>query len=117
MAIRLRSDHPLIQDFKKRRELEALELDVRLAEARRKHDELTGPTRRSGRRGRPTSKHLVLDECNRRMRAGWKPPSRAEAARVLSAWLTKKHPAAPKLEPGSIENILREKPKRKRATR
>lgn len=75
--------------------------------------ESTELARRTGLRGRPTSKHLVLAECERRMRDGWKPESRADAARVLSAWLAEAHAAAPPLSPGTIENILREKPKRK----
>lgn len=108
MAIHLRTDHPFVQDFKKRRELEALELDLRLAGARRKSAELFGPPQRTGAPGRPkTSSDLALRLFAERAKAGQHAGSLAAEARVIGV-LIRKAGAAP-LKDGYIENVLRKK--------
>jgi hypothetical protein len=62
----------------------------------------------SGVPGRPTSKHLILVELERRAAAGALLESCAKEADYLSSWLGANHPSAPQLKPTSAENAIRD---------
>lgn len=63
---------------------------------------------RTGVPGRPTSKHLVLDELVRCAAQGRLQKTLAEQARCLSRWLKDNHPTEPQMETASLENAIRD---------
>jgi hypothetical protein len=62
---------------------------------------------RTGVPGRPTSKQLVEQEHARRLAEGKAHVTLADEARHLAAWLVQRHPHAPSLTAGSVENSVR----------
>jgi hypothetical protein len=72
---------------------------------------------RTGFAGRPTSKHLILKELERRGNVGECAGSVAQEARDLLAWFTDAHPDAPKPTAGTIENQIREPYRKLRPTK
>jgi len=62
---------------------------------------------RTGAAGRPTSKQLVGLEHRRRLLADEAHQSVAQEARHLAAWLTTRHPTAPAMSDGTVENAIR----------
>lgn len=62
---------------------------------------------RTGAPGRPTSKHLVLAELERRSAAGPLEETLAGEAHLLSSWLRRNHPGMPQLTDRSTENVIR----------
>ncbi len=62
---------------------------------------------RTGVAGRPTSKQLVAQEHARRLAEGKAHLTLADEARHLAAWLVQRHPHAPSLTAGSVENSVR----------
>lgn len=64
-------------------------------------------TYRTGSAGRPTSKHLVEAEFDRRVRQGDLPSSLSQLAAEMVLWLTKTHPSAASMKAGTIANALR----------
>ncbi len=62
---------------------------------------------RTGAAGRPTSKQLVGLEHQRRLLAHEAHQSVAQEARHLAAWLAARHPTAPAMSEGTIENAIR----------
>jgi hypothetical protein len=60
-----------------------------------------------GAQGRPTSKHLVLLEAQRRLNAGDYPETLVKFSGQLADWLKKTEPAAVPMTPKSIENNIR----------
>ena len=67
------------------------------------------PAVRSGLPGRPTSKHLVEQEFERRIKAGEVAPSLQAEATYLKDWLEKNHPDAPSSGLSAIQNNIRER--------
>jgi hypothetical protein len=65
-------------------------------------------TYKTGSPGRPSSKHLIVLEANRRIRTGEVPKSLAAFARSLSEWLKTTHPTAAEMKQKTIENRVRE---------
>ena len=61
---------------------------------------------RTGAPGRPSSRHLVLEEHQNRVHLGCTAHSRAQEAAELSKWLEREHPGAPQLRPRSIGTWL-----------
>jgi hypothetical protein len=59
---------------------------------------------RSGMAGRPTSKHLIMLEAQRRCEEGSVPGSQAAFAESLSSWLRTEHPGEPQASPKAIRN-------------
>jgi hypothetical protein len=84
-------------DREDRQKLEARVLDL----------ERQGAKYRTGSRGRPGSKHLVLGELERRAKAGDLEKTLAEQARVLKGWLVATHRDAHPMTEGSIEEAIR----------
>lgn len=62
---------------------------------------------RSGAPGRPTSKHLVECELDRREASGERHGTIDEWSKALSDWLKSTHPAMPPMRPSTIRNQLR----------
>ncbi len=62
---------------------------------------------RTGASGRPTSKHLVDTELQRRAATGSLLPSLKREAESLEQWLKKEHPDAPRMTAKTIENSFR----------
>jgi len=62
---------------------------------------------RTGAAGRPTSKQLVGLEHQRRLLAGEAHQSVAQEAKHLAAWLAARHPTAPVMSDGTVENAIR----------
>jgi len=62
---------------------------------------------RTGAAGRPTSKQLVGLEHQRRLLAREAHQSVAQEARHLAAWLAARHPTAPVMSEGTVENAIR----------
>lgn len=64
-------------------------------------------TSRSGAPGRPTSKHLVECELDRREAKGERRGTIDEWSKTLSDWLRTTHPTMPPMQPATIRNQLR----------
>lgn len=64
----------------------------------------TGPI--SGAPGRPSSMHIVLEEHERRRKAGTTEPSRQKEGGALELWLKNTHPHAPRLTGKTIRTKL-----------
>jgi hypothetical protein len=62
---------------------------------------------RTGAPGRPTSRHLVEAEAQRRLDAGDYPETLTEFSRQLAEWLKAEHPEAPPMGPSAIANCIR----------
>jgi hypothetical protein len=62
---------------------------------------------RTGAAGRPTSKQLVGQEHQRRLIAHEAHQSVAQEARHLATWLASRHPTAPVMSEGTVENAIR----------
>lgn len=62
---------------------------------------------RTGAPGRPTGKHLICAEHGRRLTNGEVHDRVSAEARHLKAWYDRKHPTAPPLTQGTIENAIR----------
>jgi len=62
---------------------------------------------RTGVAGRPTSKHLALQEMRRRADNGARCTSLAEQSREICLWLEQQHPEAPQLMAKTLETSLR----------
>lgn len=62
----------------------------------------------SGLPGRPTSRHLIETEFERRKEGGTLAPSLNKEAKALSVWLADTHPKAPRASPKTIANHIRE---------
>lgn len=60
-------------------------------------------------RGRPSDMPIVIAEFQRRCETGEALQTLAAEARALSSWLARKHPEALPVEPGTIENRIRNK--------
>ncbi len=71
---------------------------------------------RTGAAGRPTSKQLVGLEHQRRLLAREAHQSVAQEARYLAAWLSARHPAAPAMSAGTVENAIRAEHRRSMKT-
>ena len=69
---------------------------------------------RTGASGRPGSSHLVVDEFRRRVSIGEMEETVAEQARVLIAWLNKKHPLAAPIKTKTAETAIRHEFRRAR---
>lgn len=67
----------------------------------------TEPPQKTGAPGRPSSAHLVAAEFERIVAAGEIRKTLAEQARVLEAWLKKRHPPEKPMTPKTIENRIR----------
>jgi hypothetical protein len=65
--------------------------------------------RRSGTPGRPTSKHLIEAEFDRRISAGSVANKLPDESKYLEKWLTHTHPKEPRLSWKTIRNIIRTK--------
>lgn len=61
---------------------------------------------RTGLPGRPTIRHLILDELRRRNAAGECEPTVKAEAQVLQEWASSAHPNAPPPATGTIENLI-----------
>jgi hypothetical protein len=61
----------------------------------------------TGRRGRPTSKHIYVAEANARARQGLLSPMIGSEAKHLAGWMRRSHPNAPPPKAETIENNLR----------
>ena len=62
---------------------------------------------RTGAPGRPTSRHRVLEEFERRLAANEVRPTLGEEAQTLAAWLRTTHPNLAGMTPKTIENLIR----------
>ena len=71
---------------------------------------------RTGAAGRPTSKQLVGVEHQRRLLAGEAHQSVAQEAKHLVAWLAARHPTAPVMSDGTVENAIRAEHRRAKKT-
>jgi hypothetical protein len=65
------------------------------------------PVYRTGGAGRPSSRHLIEAELNRRAEAGTTRPTLRLEAASLVAWLRKAHPEAAPATQKTIENLIR----------
>ena len=110
MAIHLRTDHPFIEAFKKRRELEALELDARLAQARA--PEVKAPKKKGGRP--PITGKVMAEYEKRRAAERCKPTVEAEAE-YLEAWRPKNAKKYKAPTARTIERLIREARRRRAA--
>jgi hypothetical protein len=63
----------------------------------------------TGVAGRPSSRHLVEAEMERRARERQLCSRIGEEAQSLFRWLSKEHPKAPQMTPRTIENAIRER--------
>ena len=72
-------------------------------------------TDHSGAAGRPTSKHLVQAEYQRRAEAGEACPSITEESKALSAWLSATHSHLAQMKPKGAENAIRSEFNKRRA--
>ena len=63
----------------------------------------------TGLPGRPTIKHFILAEFQRRAEAGGVERTLAAEAKALQKWATREHQNAPTPTPNTIENHIREK--------
>jgi hypothetical protein len=73
-------------------------------------DSLNGPVpkiSRTGVAGRPTSKHLVKCEMERRAKEGRLASSLAGEVRELRDWLQRQYPTVPQLTQSALQNALR----------
>jgi hypothetical protein len=66
-----------------------------------------GSRQRSGAPGRPSGRHLVENEFERRMAGNLCEASLSKEAEALAEWYRREHPDAPRLLPTSIENQIR----------
>jgi hypothetical protein len=64
--------------------------------------------KQSGLPGRPTSKHLVLEKLNNRIKANEIEPILESEAKWLRDWLRKEHPQTPQSGQSAIKNAIRE---------
>jgi hypothetical protein len=62
---------------------------------------------KTGSPGRPSSRHLVEAEFEKRARAGETESSLAEQSRVLEDWLRQTHPSLARMTNQTIENAIR----------
>ena len=60
---------------------------------------------RTGAPGRPTTKHLMIEEAKLRLNNGWR-GSLKELSKELADWFPSKHPTLPTMQPRSIGNVL-----------
>jgi hypothetical protein len=65
------------------------------------------PIHKTGAPGRPSSKHLVEPEAQRRLNAGEYPKTLAEFAKQLAKWLRQSHPEAAPMTEKTICNAVR----------
>ena len=65
------------------------------------------PPSRSGAPGRPTSRHLVEQQAERRRESGEVLKSVSAEGEALAQWLTKSYPAHPQMTGGTIANCIR----------
>jgi hypothetical protein len=72
---------------------------------------------RTGAPGRPTSRHLILAELERRALAGIMDAKVGAEARALAAWLKETHPQYPPTTASTAENIIRDRHKVLKATK
>jgi hypothetical protein len=70
----------------------------------------------TGTAGRPTSKHLLLKEMERRWRTGEMLAYLSREAAYLLKWLVEMHPTSPQPTAGSIENAVRARFRELRST-
>ena len=64
------------------------------------------PGYKTGLAGKPTSWHLVEQECRRRFEAGERHDKTSEWAQALQKWLSETHPSAPQLKKKTLTNRL-----------
>jgi hypothetical protein len=79
-------------------------------------EEPTDASDRTGGQGRPTSRHLVEMEFQRRAMAREVADTLKAEAQVLSAWLTRTHVRLAQMTPKTVENCIRKPYKLAKAT-